>query len=156
MAQIPKGRLVKGPKINQFVGTARHLLFNDCISMLWNLTIFPLWYSVATTQGSSRCHRRCLRAEDWLVHPPKQTWNLKMGAPWKGGDSELGNHHFQVNHVEFQSVFRSSGVVMEKMHRCKTIDVGKHIPRFLAKCLMKFILTGEGFLPWTLWAGYGS
>ena len=58
------------------------------------------------TQGSSRCHRRCLRAEDWLVHPPKQTWNLKMGAPWKGGDSELGNHHFQVNHVEFQGCFQ--------------------------------------------------
>ena len=49
--------------------------------------------------------------------------------------------------LNFRGVFRSSGVVMEKMHRCKTIDVGKHIPRFLAKCLMKFILTGEGFLP---------
>ena len=28
MTQIPKGRLVKGPKINQYVGTVCHLLFN--------------------------------------------------------------------------------------------------------------------------------
>lgn len=70
-----------------------------------------------------------------------------MGAPWKGGDSELGNHHenrFQP--LNFRGVFRS-GVVMEKMHRCNTIDIGKHMPRFLGKCLMKFVLTGAGFLP---------
>ena len=28
MAQIRIGRLVKGPKINQYVGTVSHLLFN--------------------------------------------------------------------------------------------------------------------------------
>ena len=27
---IPKGRLVKGPKVNQYVGTVSDLLFNYC------------------------------------------------------------------------------------------------------------------------------
>lgn len=31
MAQIPTGRLVKGPTINQYVGMISHLLFNYCI-----------------------------------------------------------------------------------------------------------------------------
>ena len=35
------------------------------------------------------------------LHPPEQTWNLKMGAPWNLGDSGLGNHHFQVPAVNF-------------------------------------------------------
>ena len=71
-----------------------------------------------------------------------------MGAPWKGGDSELGNPSFPGSEMlNCRGVFRSSGVVMEKMHRCNIIDIGKHIPRFLAKCLMKFVLTGAGFLP---------
>ena len=30
MAQTPKGWLVKGPKINQYVGTVSHLTFNYC------------------------------------------------------------------------------------------------------------------------------
>ena len=31
-----------------------------------------------------------------LYTPPKQIWNLKMGAPWKFGDSYWKFHHFQV------------------------------------------------------------
>ena len=34
------------------------------------------------------------------LHPPKQTWNLKMD-PWKFGDSYWFHHHFQVPAVNF-------------------------------------------------------
>ena len=35
------------------------------------------------------------------LHPPKQTWNLKMGAPFFKGDSYWFHHHFQVPAVNF-------------------------------------------------------
>ena len=36
----------------------------------------------------------------WDIHPPKQTWNLKMD-PWNFGDSYWFHHHFQVPAVNF-------------------------------------------------------
>ncbi len=55
--------------------------------MIWGITSGGL---VSTIRKNSRFR------PSKKVHPPKQTWNLKMGAPWKFGDSYWFHHHFQV------------------------------------------------------------
>ena len=51
MAQIPKGRLVKGPKINQYVGTVSHLLLPWCRS--WRSRFFPQFLRSVKLESSS-------------------------------------------------------------------------------------------------------
>ena len=52
MAQIPTGRLVKGPKINQYVGMISHLLFNYCIYT--NLYIYIAFMDMRVFGGNVR------------------------------------------------------------------------------------------------------
>ena len=46
------GGLVKGPKINQYVGTARHLLFNYCIQVVVFIRFFYFYPDTWRAQGS--------------------------------------------------------------------------------------------------------